>query len=155
MYPVRIETCPPMRLAAVPHKGAYARIGDSFARLWQRLGETGMVDRIAGPGVAVYHDSPATVPEPDQRSHAGVVIAGGGPLPDGFDPVELSAGRFAILTLTGPYDGLAAAWTWLYAAWLPQSGETPADRPPIEVYLNDPSDVPPSGLVTEIRVALA
>jgi len=154
MYPVRIETCPPMRLAAVLHRGAYAQIATSFARLWQMLGETGLMARIAGPGVAVYYDSPATVAEADLRSHAGVVVKGEDPLPAGFDPVEISAGRFAILTMSGPYDQFPDAWAWLYNVWLPQSGERAADRPPIEVYLNDASTVSPADLLSEIRVAL-
>jgi AraC family transcriptional regulator len=59
-----------------------------------------------------------------------------------------------VLTFTGPYAGLPAAWDQLYAAWLPASGEEPADSPPFEVYLNSPMDTAQEALVTEICVPL-
>ncbi len=42
----------------------------------------------------------------------------------------------------------------LYGVWLPQSGEEAADRPPIELYVNSPRDVPPSEWLTEVFLPL-
>ena len=68
--------------------------------------------------------------------------------------MTLPAGRHAVLTFTGPYAGLQAAYDQLFGIWLPQSGETPADSPVFEVYLNSPMDTAPTDLVTEICLPL-
>lgn len=154
MHPVTIETAPAFHIAAIPHHGAYPGIGATFGRLYVALKAQGLFVRIAGPGVAVYHDDPSVTPVADLRAQAGVVVTPG-PLPEGFDAVDIPGGKQAVLHLKGPYDGLAAAWDWLYGTWLPQSGEVPADRPPFETYLNSPFDTAPADLITEIRVPLA
>ncbi|QYK42283.1 MAG: AraC family transcriptional regulator [Paracoccaceae bacterium] len=155
MHPVRIETVPPLRLAALPHRGPYPSIGATFAALWDRMVAAGLVARIAGPGVAIYYDDPSATPAAELRAHAAVAIGGAEALPEGFDDVTLPGGRCAILTLRGPYTGFPAAWAWLYGQWLPDSGEVPADRAPWEAYLNSPSDTAPADLLSEIRVPLA
>ena len=68
--------------------------------------------------------------------------------------VTLPAGRLAVLTFTGPYAGLPAAYDQLMGIWLPQSGEVPADAPIFEVYLNSPMDTAPEALVTEVCLPL-
>jgi AraC family transcriptional regulator len=153
VHPVTIQTAPALHLAALPHRGAYPQIGATFVRLYDLMQATGLIARIAGPGVAVYYDSPADTPAANLRSHAGVVVAPG-ELPAGFDAVHLPGGRQAVLTLRGPYDGIAAAWDWLYGQWLPQSGEVPADLPPFETYPNSPAETAPADLITEIRMPL-
>ena len=59
-------------------------------------------------------------------------------------------GRVAVLTLTGSYSGLAAAWDWLYATWLPASGEAPSDGPAWEEYPNSPANTAEPALITRI-----
>lgn len=155
MFPVEIRKMPAARVAALPHRGSYQAIGASFGRLWQRLGETGLVARIAGPGIGIYHDAPGSVAEADQRAHAGVVIDPEADLPAEFDEVLLPAGRAAVLTFRGPYDGLSQAWSHVYGVWLPASGEEAADSPPYERNLNNPMDTAPEDLITEIVLPLA
>jgi AraC family transcriptional regulator len=155
MFPVEIRDMPAARVAALPHRGSYQSIGATFGRLWQRLGETGLVSRIAGPGIGLYHDAPGAVAVADQRAHAGVVIAADATLPEGMDSIEIPGGRSAVLTFRGPYDGLADAWAYLYGHWLPASGEETADSPPYERNLNSPMDTAPADLVTEIVLPLA
>lgn len=58
--------------------------------------------------------------------------------------IDLPGGRHAVLHHLGPYSELGAAWRWLYADWLPQSGEQPADRPAFDAYLNDSRRLPPA-----------
>jgi AraC family transcriptional regulator len=104
--------------------------------------------------ICLYWDDPAAVPVADLRSHAGLPVTGDGPLPAGFDDLALPAARCAVLTLVGPYDGIPAAWAWLYGRWLPASGEEPADHAPWEEYPNGPADTAPAALVTRICVPL-
>ncbi len=154
-YPSEIRKCSELRLVGLPHVGAYHQIGVAFQQVAAVFSARGLWRHAQGL-VGVYYDSPADVPEPDLRSHAGVVVPAELALPDGLEEVLLPGGRHAVLTLRGPYTGLQAAWTHLYGVVLPaEAGEVPANTPPYELYLNDPSDTAPQDLVTEIRVALS
>lgn len=154
MYPVEIRTLPATRIAAIPHSGPYPQIGATFAALWQKLQATGLAAQITGPGIALYYDDPASIPAADLRSHAGVTVAAGAPLPPGFDELILPAGRAAVLTYKGPYSGLREPWSYLYGPWLGGSGALPGDLPPYERYLNDAMTTPPDELLTEIILPL-
>jgi AraC family transcriptional regulator len=146
-YPVETSEIPARRLAAVPHRGAYLKIGRAFEMLGSILASRHLWPQVGGM-VAVYYDAPGAVPEAAQRSHAGVETEG--PVPHGLDEVCLPAGRCAVLHFRGPYAGLQAGYDYLYGDWLPRSGEEPRDAPPIEVYLNTPADTAPDDLRTEI-----
>lgn len=154
MYEVQIQDLEPLTLAVVRHTGSYMRIGDAYERLYAwAVGHD-----LLGPdtrAVAIYYDDPAAVPEDKLRSDAGIV------LPPGTDPgpevrtVAVPGGRHAVIVHQGPYAELAGAYRWLYGVWLPDSGETPADRPCYEEYLNNPRELPPTEWRTAICLPLA
>jgi AraC family transcriptional regulator len=153
MHPVTIRTDPARRLAAMPHRGPYPEIGRAFEKLSATMAARGLFAH-AGAMVAVFYDDPSVVAAADLRSHAGFVIIGDAPLVPPLEELILPAGRVAALTHTGPYAGLPAAYDQLFASWLPDSGETAADRPMFEVYLNSPMDTAPADLVTEVCLPL-
>lgn len=153
MYPVTIRSEAPIRLAAVPHKGAYHQISRAFQTLSGLMASRNLFPH-AGRMIAVFHDDPQSVPEPDLRSQAGFEITGSADLSAPLEEVTLAGGRQAVLTYTGPYAGLPAAYDELFGLWLPQSGEEPADAPSFEVYLNTPMDTAPEDLVTELHLPL-
>lgn len=153
MYPVTLRTDPARRLACVPHKGPYPEIGRAFEKLGSTVAARGVYDRL-GPMVGVYYDSAADVKPADLRSHAGLVAPEDMVLAPPLEEVRLPAGRHAVLTFTGPYAGLPAAYDQLLGIWLPESGETLADSPLFEVYLNNPMDTAPENLMTEICLPL-
>lgn len=153
MYPVTIRTDPPRRLAAIPHKGPYTEIGRAFEKLGATFGSRGLFAR-AGRMVGVYYDDPMATKPADLRSHAGFEIDSDTPVEGPLEEVRLLGGRHAVLTFTGPYAGLPAAYDQLYSVWLPKSGEEPANSPPFEIYLNTPMDTPQDNLVTEICMPL-
>ncbi|NBZ88199.1 AraC family transcriptional regulator [Stagnihabitans tardus] len=153
MHPVTLRTDPARRLAAMPHKGAYYQISRAFEKLGATLGARGLYGQ-AGLMVGVYYDSPGAVAEADLRSHAGVELPQG-EIAAPLEEITLPAGRHAVLTFRGPYAGLQAAYDQLFGIWLPASGETPADSPVFEVYLNTPMDTAPEDLLTEICLPLA
>lgn len=153
MYPVTIRTEPARRLAAIPHRGPYPEIGRAFEKLWATLVARGLASE-SGWMVGVYYDDPSATKPADLRSHAGVEIADTLAIEVPLESVVLAAGRHAVLTFTGPYAGLPAAYDQLYSVWLPTSGEEPANSPPFEIYLNSPMDTPQAELVTEICMRL-
>ena len=153
MYPVITRTDPARRLAAVAHKGPYPEINRAFEKLGSTVAARGFYGRL-GHMVGVYYDSPADVKPADLRSHAGLEAPDDLPINAPLVEVTLPAGRLAVLTFTGPYAGLPAAYDQLMGIWLPQSGEVPADAPIFEVYLNSPMDTAPEALVTEVCLPL-
>ncbi len=153
MYPVTIRTEAPIRLAALPHKGAYFEISRAFQKLSAVMASRDLF-RNAGRMIAVFYDDPQSTPEADLRSHAGFEITRRSDLSAPLEDVTLPGGRQAVLTYKGPYAGLPAAYDELFGIWLPASGEEPADTPSFEVYLNSPMDVAPEDLVTELHLPL-
>jgi AraC family transcriptional regulator len=142
---VKIVQLNPLRVAALPHRGSYNSIGDSFQKLtaWA-IGRNLM--HAATPMFGIYYDDPESKPLADLRSEACIRVPDGFALTAQDAPVHLthtSSGRCARMIFTG-----------LYKVWLPQSGEEPGEQPPIEEYLNDPRSNPPSAWQTAISIPL-
>jgi AraC family transcriptional regulator len=75
--------------------------------------------------------------------------------PDGEINIgRIDAGRFAVFTYTGPFEGLTIFWSAVYRDWLPASGETPRDVDPYEVYLDDKSKTLPENMRTEVHIPI-
>jgi AraC family transcriptional regulator len=153
MHPVTVRMSGPMRLAAVAHRGPYFEISRAFQKLSAVMGTRNLFPQ-AGRMVAVFYDDPQSVPWPELRSHAAFEVTGDVEISAPLEEVALPAGRQAVMTYKGPYAGLPAAYDQLFGAWLPTSGEEPADMPSFEVYLNSPMDTAPEDLVTELHLPL-
>ena len=66
----------------------------------------------------------------------------------------LAETAYAVLRHKGPYANMGAAYRWLYGTWLPASGRSIRDEVMFEAYLNNPREVPPNELLTEICLPL-
>ncbi len=154
MPEIEIREMPTQRLAAVAHQGAYHLIGPAFARLGATIGAGGP-GHGAGGWMGVYHDNPEITPEAELRSHAAAIWTGDGPVPEGLEEVAIPAGRYAVLTHAGPYDGLPAAWRSFGPDLIAAAGAELRQAPALEIYLNDPDDTAPADLRTELCVAVA
>ena len=66
----------------------------------------------------------------------------------------LEGGEYAVLRHKGPYAEMHKAYQWLYAEWLPMSGRKLRDTVMFEEYVNNPRDVPPAELLTDINLPL-
>jgi AraC family transcriptional regulator len=163
----RVEICdlPRRQLFAVSHQGSYMQIGRAFDQLYARLAAQG----LARPGmrsIALFHDDPSVVNDESLRSHAcaeGCAEGCAEACADGWSdrPVEaplmlldIPSGPFAVLSHTGPYASMKAAYQWLFGHWLVQSGRDPAHAPVMEEYLNSPRDTSPRDLRTHICLPL-
>ena len=153
MHPVTLRTDPARRLAAMPHKGPYFEIARTYDKLGAILGPRGLYP-LGGHMVGVYYDDPAATPAADLTSHAAIELPEPAPIAAPLQELHLPAGPHAVLTFTGPYSGLPAAYDQLFRNWLPESGRLPANSPVFEVYLNSPMDTAPEALVTEICLPL-
>lgn len=152
MHPIEIRHEPARRLAMLAHQGPYEEIGRSFEAFGAICQSRSLWPHL-GPMMAIYLDSPETVPAHELRSFAGAAWTGNG-MPEGLAEQHLPGGKTAVLTCKGPYSGISPAYDTLFGNWLPQSGEEPGDTPCFEIYLNNPREVPPEELLTEICLPL-
>ncbi|MHA3913433.1 AraC family transcriptional regulator [Halovulum sp. GXIMD14793] len=154
MYPIEIQQVEARKVAALEHKGSFMAINQAFEKVAALAATRNLWPQVAGM-VGVFYNSPGTVPDEDLRSHAGLILRDTGmATPEGFDTVDLPAGKVAVMHFKGPYAGLGAAYQHLYGEWLPKSGEEARDVPPYELYLNNPREVAPEDLLTDVCVPL-
>jgi len=148
---VEVVVRAPQRVHALVHRGPASTIPHTWWRLMQIAGEwpvRGCIGVATGDG-----DEGTESPDRGFTYHAAVVLEGEPPRSSDFVPIEVAGGRYAQHTLTGPYTQINAAISALYAAWLPQSGFEPDDRPVLEVY-HSPFDTPPQDLRTDLLIPI-
>jgi len=152
---VEVRDLPEMTVAYVRHVGPYQGDEELFGRLIGQLCQWAGPRGFLGPGaqlLSVYHDDPEVTDEEKLRTSMCVTV------PPGTD----GGGEVGVMTLAGgptafarfelPPDAYAEAWTAVYKEWLPQSGYQPDDRPPMELYHNNPAEHPEGKCVVDICV---
>ncbi len=138
----------------VPHRGSYMEIGRAFETLFGVLGARGLLQPVLCMK-GLYYSDPTSVPEAELRSAAGIVVPDAGfPVEAPLERAELRGGEYAVLRHKGPYSDMRPAYDWLFGTWLVQSGREAADAPVFEDYLNNPREVPPTELLTDICLPL-
>ncbi|HEY4219085.1 MAG TPA: GyrI-like domain-containing protein [Gemmatimonadaceae bacterium] len=143
-----------MRVAAIRHIGPYDQISEAFARLEPIATSGGLFNSPTAAMVALFYDDPKSTPPDKLRSDAGIVVPSDMKLPSGVTEQTIPGGEYATAVHTGPYAGLPAFWAQLTGEWLPTSGRRRAEGLSYEFYLNNPMQVPPAELRTEIRIPL-
>ncbi len=152
---VSIKQIEAFDVIALDHKGSYMNIGNAFEKL---LGWVGMNGLFANTqrAVGIYYDDPGSVAESDLRSAACVELVDceNITLTQNIHRQSINAGKYAVLQHKGPYADLKSAYEYLYSVWLINSDVEVADAPCFEVYLNNPREVAPTELLTEIYMPL-
>ena len=152
-YNITIREMPAIRVAALSHRGDYARIATTFEQLSTIAGGLNLL----GPSTrsfGIYYDDPSATPRDALRSDACLTVPDDW-LPSGrLELREIRNGRYAVILHVGPYAELETTYKWVYGTWLGQSNEELADAPLVEEYLNDVRSVPPTELRTEIWLPL-
>ena len=151
---LEIKTFPAMRLAAVRHSGPYNQIGPVFHALGNIAGPAGLFAKPGAMMMGIYKDDPGTTAPDELRSAAGVVIAGEAAIPAGLVEERLPAGRFACFTHHGSYEELGNSWLRIKNELMPASGYRRRPGTSCEIYLNNPEQVPPAELKTEICIPI-
>ncbi|WP_064685414.1 AraC family transcriptional regulator [Rhizobium bangladeshense] len=154
MFDVTIREIAPTELIGVAHTGSYMQIGKAFETLFGTLYARGL-GRPDMRMIGVYLDDPDIVPAEQLRSIACVTGSADVPAEAPFERRRVDGGDYAVLRHKGPYTDMHKAYQWLYAEWLPKSGRQLKDNVMFEEYPNNPRDVPPTELLTEIHMPLA
>jgi AraC family transcriptional regulator len=153
---ISVVTLDPIRIVMVRHTGAYAGVAEKFDQLFQWV-ETQSVPFERSIGL--YWDNPEFVEETKLRSAAAIEIPAdyqvmdSGGLPLILDLIK--GGDYVTTTFTGPYEELEQAWSSLVAYAENTLRRKILDTPGFEVYVNDPAEVPPSQLITELYMPVA
>ncbi len=158
---VEIRERPDRQAACVRHVGPYDGVGQAWEVLTAWMAEEGLF----GPGVEMLglcYDDPGITPADRRRYDACVTLdADFEPPSDPSDEERgqivrrtIAGGEFAVARHVGPYQELGATYDLLIGHWLPLSGLEPGDPPCIEQYWNNPEDVPPEELETDVFVRL-
>jgi len=154
-FDIEIRQQPEIRLVAASHKGDYQFLGRTISQLHARLTLRKIALRDENAvSAAVMHDDPLLVAEPDLRSDIGFIISEDTTLPDDFREVRIAPSRCAVLHFTGPYVGLFEAYQYLYGEWVPNNGVEISDSPIYAMILEDPREVSPNDLRTDICLPL-
>jgi AraC family transcriptional regulator len=151
---VTIVTFPATRVAMLPHRGDPSRLGDSIRAFIEFRRAHGLHPRESAT-FNVLHDDPRDAPPDAFRLDLCAAIDG--PVPDNrFGVVEatLPGGRCAVLRHVGSDDALGDSLAYLYATWLPASGEEPRDFPPFAQRILFFPDVPEHEAVTDLFLPL-
>ncbi|MGI9492808.1 MAG: AraC family transcriptional regulator [Geminicoccaceae bacterium] len=152
-FDVAIEVLPAIRCASVAHKGSYMQIDQAMGQLFSNLGTQKLLT-LKSRMIGVFFDDPDLVPESELRSIACSPIAEQAELTAPLEVTTLNGGAYAKLRYRGPYADMKEAYRWLFGVWLPESGYEAANAPAFEAYLNNPQQVPPTELLTDIHLPL-
>lgn len=147
---VTIVAFPETRVAAIEHRGTVASLGNTIRafidwrrqnRLPPKLSATFNVQHRSHPDVA------------DGEYHVDLCAATNGPIepnPGGVIAKSIPAGRCAVIRHVGSDDTLASTVMFLYATWLPASGEEPRDYPLFFQRVQFFPDVPERDAITDV-----
>ena len=125
---VRIVDFPATSVAILAHHGDPAHLGDTIRRFIAWRKQAGLPPTISAT-FNILHADPETTPPPEYRLDLCAATGRVPPNDAGVVAGLIPAGRCAVLRLTGSSDTLRSAIAFLYADWLPRSGEQLRDFP--------------------------
>jgi AraC family transcriptional regulator len=151
---VRIIQFPETKVAALQHRGDPRRIGDSVRTFITWRKQQGLSPKVSAT-FNLFHDNPEEVAPEDYR--LDICVSTDREVkenPQGIVAKVIPGGRCAVLRHVGSDDTLAATVRYLYAEWLPQSGEELRDFPLFVQRVAFFPDVPEHEAVTDVFLPL-
>lgn len=151
---IRIVDFPATPVALIEHRGDPMAIGDTIRRFidWRRANG---LPPAKSATFNILHNDPDNVPPEAHRIDIACAADRVSTNPHGVTEGLIPAGRCAVVRMTGPGDDLRAPAHFLYADWLPRSGEEPRDFPMFVQRVKFFPDVPANEAVTEVYLPLA
>jgi AraC family transcriptional regulator len=151
---VKITTCEDTRVAALEHRGDPNLLGDSIRRFigWRR--ENRLPPKLSATFNVLYCDPEQTPPEHFRLDICAATPRGVAANELGIVDKVIPGGRCAVLRHIGSDDTLAAAINFLYASWLPASGEELRDFPLYLQRITFFPDVPEHEAVSDLFLPL-
>lgn len=153
---VRIEDVGPLPLIFTVGLGPYAI---TAPKAWEALfSELQKQDQIHPKQMIGFGmDDPTITPAPLTRYVAATTFDGDyKETPESkLHKMEIKAGKYAIYTMKGAYKNMPDVFAKLRTEWLPNSNEDlDCTRPWLEIYLNNPFEVPEEEYLTDLHIPL-
>ena len=148
---VRIATFEAIQVACIRDVGPLHEVQPCLRRLFSWAGS---MNAPTGRVLTQSFQRPDSAPQQRWYWKAGVELFTREQPPPGIENEALGAGRHAVHRLVGPYEGIAETYRRLFEKWLPESGETAAERPCMELYRNSPAEVDATHLITDLCAPL-
>ena len=147
---------PERHCVATRYTGNYDECGSSWGQLTALTQRAGLQRHALGTVSMVYDDPEVTAAEHLRYDACLVLPPERIPreLPPGLTRRMAPAGRYAIARHRGPYDHLLEVYVTLLGRYLPHRRVELFDEPVLEIYLNQPGEVPPEQLLTEVCVRI-
>jgi AraC family transcriptional regulator len=151
---VEIVDFPATRVAVLEHRGDPRRIGDTIRRFiaWRR--QNGLPPQTSATFNLLYGDPAATAPEEFRLDLCAGITRPVAENAEGVVERAIPAGRCARLRHVGSDDTFGETFSFLYATWLPASGEEPRDFPLFLQRVRFFPDVPEHEAVTDVFLPL-
>lgn len=151
---VEVKEVPDMCVAYIRHVGPFkgdAQLFDSlFTKLMKWAAPRGLINFPETKVMAVYHDDPSITDESKLRLSCCISVPENTEVGGEIGRMTVSGGKYAVARFECGADGYPDAWKSFYGGWLPESGYQPDDKPPFELYLNDPKEHPENKHIFEI-----
>ncbi len=151
---VDVNEVPQMHVAYIRHIGSYKGDTELFGRLLNRLftwaGARDLLNFPETKVATVYHDNPDVTDEDKLRTSVCITVPEDTKVDGEVGKMTIPGGKYAIAHFEIDDTEYEDAWNALYGTWLPGSGYRPDDRPPFEMYLNDPKEHPHHRHVVDI-----
>jgi len=140
----------PMQVATISHVGSYGEISKLYEEIIKWLRKKRL--KITGPPFGWFYDNPEEVPAHKLRSEVGIPFEGEAK-PEGNIKIKQTPVQEVLYTIhKGPYREVGPAYAALFQHAYGKS-YVPSGSP-MEIYLNDPSKVPETELLTEIQLPI-
>ena len=153
---ITVETLDEMTVAYVRHVGPYKGDSELFGKLFGRLaqwaGPRGIFALPTMQMLSVYHDDPEVTEEEKLRMSVCVAVPADTQTSGEIGLMTVAGGEYAVARFEMLPKDYEAAWGLVYGGWFPESGYQPDDRPPLEMYDNDPSTHPEGKHIVRICV---
>jgi AraC family transcriptional regulator len=151
---VRIVETKAVRVAVLEHRGDPAKIGDSIRCFiaWRKA--AGLAPRNSATFNILYDNPDSTPPENFRLDLCVATDRAVAPNDAGILAKVIPGGRCAVLRHVGSEESFADAALYLYAGWLPGSGEELRDFPLYCQRISFLPDVPEHEAVTDLFLPL-
>lgn len=141
-------------VATIEHHGDPARLGQTIRTFiaWRR--EHRLHPSVSATYNIVYNNPDDVPPDAFRMDICAATRDAIAPNAAGVVPKTLAGGRYAVLRHIGSDDTLDQSVTYLYAEWLPASGEALRDAPLLFQRVRFYPDVPEHEAVTDVLLPL-
>lgn len=147
---IEVKMVEEKQVAYISHKGPYDALPELFGEVVGWVMMKGL--QITGPPFGIYYNSPEEVPPEELEYEVGIPFVGEAQEEGRIKIKKLPAQQVLSAMHKGPYDQVGPVFTALAEHAMKEGYEIVGA--PMEIYLNDPMEVPESELLTEVQFSV-